>query len=427
MQGWMVFAAISLASCAGSARPGVHAAGRSLFAERCLPAASILTIELPRFALADRVMAAWLGEDIVLMRVGLPATANDPPAFEGAIYESCDARWSEIPAPPELPRGRGMNHQLRVVAARVVLFYYGTSIGGDHASGVLVYEPGSRVWTPVEPNGAPIPDAYLTGPHREVTVGERWIWFPEGAPHAYVLDAVRARWTAASTRGMPSAPNTFFMRALPNGLVLVPDAHDEIAGLFDPIENVWQTIPFPRLDADFNSVAVAESGSIAAIAWDPFRAWIVDPSARTVTSLPATRVSSPPNAGFVSFDGERIVYLAADRWYRFERGRWTDGSLPLPHPLHAGGAFHPISDERGHIVADHHWLVDLGSMSFQRVEWRDDIPPLGHVTLYSERHIAILGHVRTELHPYSCPPGAPCLPPDEERIEVTQAFIVPLR
>ncbi len=430
-------AVMVLVGCAGSAgptpsRPAPPATPR---ASSCASdETEIREIDLPRFVLADGAMADWLGEDIVALRVGPLVTANEPPPFEGAIYETCASRWTAVAPPPPIPGGTGMSYRMRAVGGRVVLLYYGQAVGGAYERGALVYDPGSRAWAAVDSSGAPDVAAFLTGPYREVTIGDRWVWFPHGAPRAYVLDVSRARWIPASTRGMPSAPNTFFLRALPSGLVLVPDAREDVAGLFDPLENAWRSIPFVRLDADYHSVALAPSGEIAVLSWDPpsdgvrtVRAWIVDPSARTVTRLPPTTTSASPNAAFTTFDGERIVHLDVDRWHRFERGRWTDGRLPLPSGLRAGGSFRPVSAGRAHIVADHHWIVDLSTMSFRRVAWREDIPALGHLTLYDEHRIAILGEVREEVTPRSCPPGAPCLPPERERVEVPRAFLVPLR
>jgi hypothetical protein len=417
---------------------GASARAQPTARPRACDAAEIRELEVPRFVLSETpLISAWLEDDIVLVLVGPPGRGghtqiHERPAFQGAIYETGSERWSDIPPPPSLPPGPSVTYRGRAVGERFVLTYYGQSIRSREEHGALVYDRRTRAWTDAA-SGAPEHAAFLTHPYREVVVGDLWFWFPHGSPRGYVLDARNGRWRAASTDGMPAAPNTYFMRALPSGRVLVPDASEPVAGLYDPSADRWETIPFARLGgADFASVEVAPDGTIAVLVWEPpsrdgrtARAAIVSPSARTVTALPALRTAATPNARLVVYDGARLAYLDPERWHRFENGRWTHGRIPVPMPLHDGGAFRPVCGGRAHLIADHHWLVDLRAMSFQRIGWRDDIQPIGRVTMYDDRWIAILGESREELEPHPCPPGAPCLPPARHRVESVRGFLVP--
>lgn len=452
-----VLACLSAAASCGSTQPPPRAPatppfGAAAAAQSCpTPAVAPRQFEVPDFALSPGAFASFLGDDIIVMRVGSPdhrqATQRhgEPPEYRGAIYELATNRWRDIPPPPPaaLPTSASTERFYRVLDRRLVMVVYSTMKLPTSAG--FVFDATTNQWTELPPQGAPPTEVFLTGPMVEATVGSRWILWPltnRGARYdaGIMIDAAQARWMRAAAQGAPRGSGSR-PHVLPNGHVLVVPRDSTTGGTFDPVANSWRSFGLPPAgSADVATVVQAPDGqSFARVSWSPrspqrtrrLSAQIIDTqrfSATPVASSPLT-LGAYPNSQYVHYDGQQIIYIDQKELHRYERatGVWSTEPLPFAAPVRSGGSLRPVCGRR--LLLSHHEysLLDLQTRQWRTVPWPADAPQVGRHMLYGLDRIALLGRVYDDVQPYNCPPGAPCAAPRVQEIRDKRAYIIPLQ
>jgi len=246
-----------------------------------------------------------------------------------------------------------------------------------------------------------------------------------------------ARWIRASPNGAPTARSFSRPTPLPDGRLLVIPVHSEAVGIFDPSANTWSSFEVPASAAGYESVAVSEGGRWAVVLHleesgpqqRSIQGYLIDLQTKALDSLPVPNatVGLHPNTQMIHVDAARIVYVNDRSMHVFDRRmrRWTEEPLPFESPVTNTGAFIELCNAR--VLAEHReWLLDLETMQWSRLIWPSDVRRTSRHVLYGDDRMWLVGEERYETERTNCPPGAPCMAPRTERIQVLESFMVPL-